>query len=164
MEGTNKRKKRLLGLGIGDVVLLLLILCGIGLGVWYLRGTRGGTEQTVQVEYAIRMPETALGQLPSAEIWHGSVTDESGRRSMGDVVEIALRPGQKATVREGKVVFAEIPDVAEPVITVRAEARLIDGRELRLGELRLAAGMQGSFLVGGFLMTNAEILWVEVLE
>ena len=62
------------------------------------------------------------------------------------------------------MVFVEIPDVAEPVITVHARARLIDGRELRLGELRLAAGMRGSFLVGGFLMSNAEILWVEVLE
>jgi hypothetical protein len=80
------------------------------------------------------------------------------------VVEIALRRCQRATVKDGEVTFVELPDVAEPVITVRAQARLVEGRELRLGELRLAAGMQGSFLVGGFLMTNAEILWVEVLE
>ena len=164
MEGKDKEKKRILGLGIGDAVLLLLVLCGVGLGVWYLRGNRSGTEQVVQVEYAIRMPATELSLLPPVEAWHGSVTDESGRRSLGEVVEISLRPGQVPTVRDGVVIFAEVPGVAEPVIKVHAEARLIDGRELRLGELRLAAGMQGSFLVGRFLVTRGEILWVEVLE
>ena len=164
MEEKDKRKKRILGLGMGDLVLLVLLLCGIGLGVWYLRGERGGAEQTVEVAYAIRLPATELSRLPSADGWRGTVTDETGRRELGEVTEISLRRSQKATVREGTVVFVEIPDVAEPVITVQARARLIDGRELRLGELRLAAGMRGSFLVGGFLMSNAEILWVGVLE
>ena len=148
--------------------MILVALCGVGLGLWYLQGNAEEVERTVQVRYAIRMPATNAAQLPDLEEWslreNGKVTDGSGRRSMGEVMKIELRPQQAWTVRDGAVLATEVPGKAVPVITVRAEARLIGERELRIEELRLAAGMTGEFIVGGFLVRNGEILWVEVEE
>lgn len=158
MKKENKRSR----LRAGDWILLLLALVGIGLGAWYFQGKRQEPESVISVTYSIQVPVTKTAWLPSPDAWQGGVTDESGRRDLGTVVEVVLRPHKTLAVKDGEVVSAEIPDCVVPVITVRAEARLIGGIELRIGELRLAAGMTGDFIIGGFLAKNARILWVEV--
>jgi hypothetical protein len=168
MERKNDWKRGAFRLRVGDWILLFLALCGVCLGAWYLRGHAEETARTVQVLYTIRMPATDSEHLPTMEEWvhgeNGAVTDESGRRSMGTLLKMELRPQKIWTVKDGDIVTTEVPGKVIPEMTVRAEARLIGERELRIGELRLAAGMIGDFIVCGILVRNGEVLWVEEEE
>ena len=67
----------------------------------------------------------------------------------------------EAYAKDGRIRLAEVPDRGNLVVTVSGTALEREGDGLRIQDVRIAAGMDGCFRMGGFLGRNAQILWVE---
>ena len=64
-------------------------------------------------------------------------------------------------MRDGRVVFTEVPDRVQLVVTVKANAVVRDGDGLRVGDIRIAADGMGDFRIGGYLAEGARVLSVQ---
>jgi hypothetical protein len=79
---------------------------------------------------------------------------------MGYVTSLEVRAHRAAAVREKKLVFIEREGFSDLYITVRGLAVRSEGDCLRIGDIRIAAGETGDFLVGSFFAGNATVVSV----
>jgi hypothetical protein len=64
-------------------------------------------------------------------------------------------------VKNGEVVYAEVPNRYDLFVTVEAEGSFRTGDGFRVQDIRIAAGESGSFRVGGYFASGAVVVFAE---
>ena len=150
-----KRERRMNWFDWMLVGLVALLLGGVFFGVRYAAdradGTAGRVTYIVLISDAEEM-ELAVG---------ATLRSQNGTAVLGEVVEIQVQPHRYAAVRDGEIVIAQSPDRLDYTLTVRAEGREKEGDGVRVGDIRLAAGMRVSLRVDARLVDLAEISYLE---
>lgn len=160
----NERKRRFRP-SFADWLILLLAVAVIAVGAWYVLRRRDAASPTVTVRYTLCLYDTDA-TLVEDGAWKAlipvgsSVTNAAGTASLGKVSAVSVRPHSVAAVREGEVVFVELPARVDLLVTVRATATAQTGDGLRVHDIRVSAGERGDWRVGGLLASGAEILAV----
>ncbi len=161
-----KRKERSLRVTLADVLLILLALLAVLLGGIYLY-TRQKGEAEVELLCLLRVPSVERSLLEAHDemlIPEGSVVrTENGTAELGVVREVRVLPHERAVLRDGEVKWLADEAVRdlEIVVRMRGIPRGSDG--IRVKDLRIAAGGQGTFRIGNYLARSAELLSVEVI-
>ena len=149
-----------------DWLILLLALAGIALTGGYIWQRRRAVLPSTAITYTV-LASGVDTSLASSGDWKelipiGSrVLSQNGTARLGSVTEVSSQPHLRATVRNGEVVFAPMPDTVDLLITVRAEATVKIGDGLRVSDIRIAAGEIGDFRLAGFLASGAKVISVE---
>ena len=147
-----------------DWLLLGLILLGLLLGAWYLWRQSRGAGERVELTVLLRLPAVERSLLESADglfAAGSAVRNGNGTAVLGTVREVRVRERLLPAVREGGLVWAPDPQLADLEVTVRMTAQRQAGNGLRVQDLRIAAGGTGSFCLGNYFAAAAEIVWVE---
>lgn len=149
-----------------DWLLLLAFAVILFFGVRYLLQQRQHAKADVLTEYVIclscrdRLLADENGGW-NALIPNGAlVSRANGTADMGYVTSLEVRAHRVAAVREKKLVFIEREGFSDLYITVRGLAVRSEGDCLRIGDIRIAAGETGDFLVGSFFAGNATVVSV----
>lgn len=88
------------------------------------------------------------------------VKSANGTVTLGSVTSWRREGHREATVRDGVVTSVTLPDRFDYYVTVIGEGIAKTGDGIRVGDIRIAAGMPVSLRVGGFLAERGEIVWV----
>lgn len=149
-----------------DWLILALILLVILTAAHYVMQRRRAVVPTVSVSYTVLLSGVDVSFVSDGD-WTelipigSAVTSQNGTAHLGNVTSVSQRTHLQATVRDGGVVFAEMPALADLTVTVRAEATEKEGDGLRVSDIRIAAGETGDFRLGSFLASGAKVISVE---
>ena len=144
-------------------ILLAVLLLG---GVLLFRYWRGREEkETGTVTYTLLLSgveteffENGLGEMPFAV---GSVVkSHNGTAEMGEVVEISREQHRTFTVSNGRAVWVDATGKYDYYVTVQSEARHSAGDGIRVGDIRVGAGMRFSLRLGEFYTKDAQVISV----
>lgn len=155
----NGEKKR--GFVWVDWLILFAVLLGGGVAAWRVRHSVRAAKPSQAIVY--RLAFSADGDLEWDRFMSdgATVASANGTAVLGEIAGVEKRPLRTAVVRDGRVVFVEVPDRVQLVVTVRAAAVAREGDGLRVGDIRIAADGVGDFRVGGYLAEGARILSVQ---
>ena len=144
--------------------LLVVLLIGGGLLVRFLTTRNEGREGVVTYTVLLSDVEEARfldddGELPFAV---GSVVkSQNGTAKLGEITEISRRVHRTATVKGGKLVWIDSEGRYDYGITVRSDASHAVGDGIRVGDIRIAAGMRMTLRLGRFLGASAQVISVD---
>ena len=159
-----KRKEMRLQVTWIDVLLILLALSAAVLGAFYLFSRRRG-EAEREFICTLRIPAVEKSLLEAHRgnlIPVGStVRTENGTAALGRVREVREVPHGRAVLREGELVWENDEVLHDLELTVIMRGLLKGSEGIRIKDIRIAAGGQGSFRIGSYLARCAEILSVE---
>lgn len=151
-----------------DWALLVLVAASIAGGFLLVRRLSGDSagEEGVVV-YTVLVSSLDAQNYDAAELFEiGShVRSQNGTMLLGEVGDVQRLPHKRTVVKNGKIVFMEEEGVSDYRITVRSVGRRKDGDGIRVGDIRIAAGMQLTLRVGDFLVPNGRVIavsWEEV--
>ncbi len=158
--------KKRLGLPMIDRVLLVLLVAGILLGVWFVRRRYSAAEPTEEIVYVLSIAgidEDLLGGTAREALIPigGVITSSNGTAELGRVTAVQVLPHYVATVREGEVVFAELPGRFDLVVEAMGEGIFHPGDGIRIKDLRMAAGARGDYRIAGFYAAGADLISVK---
>lgn len=146
-----------------DWLIICALLIGGALVAVRVRHSVRSATATQPILYTLAF---SAGSELAWETWEmripvgAAVTTANGTALLGEVVSLEQRPIKTALVRDGRVVFTEMPDRVQLVVTVRANAVAHAGDGLRVGDIRIAADGVGDFRLGGYLTEGSRILSV----
>ena len=123
------------------------------------------------IRWAMRRSEGASGvvtytlvlrdwQFSAPEVG-ASVRSQNGTVALGEVVEVQASPHRFSAIKDGEIVIAESEERRDYLLTVRSDGSLREGDGLRVGDVRIAAGMTVGMRIGNLLVTQAKIGTVE---
>ncbi len=78
------------------------------------------------------------------------VRNENGTVLLGRVVSVEQRPLETWVLRDGRLLREISSEKVNLLVGMRSEGRLRAGAGVRIGSIRLAAGMSGYFRIGRF--------------
>lgn len=147
-------KKRGRGLRVTDLCILALVLGAIALGVGQL-SKKEATPFPHRVLYTLCFFDPPMrglvgGRAEQLMPQGATVTTESGAATLGEVVSTRLESGSGGAGALLVAVRAVASDTGAPL-------------GIRVGGIRIAAGTEGVFRVGGYC-GSAAVLHVEVTE
>ena len=155
-------KRRFVFSWLDWMILVIVVLIGAGVGLFLYQGRTDVPEPlTMTYVLAVTLPQdaTASGAAPFAV--GARVSNERGSQSMGIVVAVHGRPVLQPSVRDGTLVFIERDDRREWLVSVRAATEMDRDGMLRVGDVRIAAGLSGDFRIGDRMASGARIVWVK---
>lgn len=142
------------------LILLALLLGGVAVA-WRVRHSVRAAEATQPIVYTLIFSADAELSWESLVTVGATVTTANGTATLGEIASVEERPLRTPLVRDGRVVFTEVPDRVQLVVTVKANAVVRDGDGLRVGDIRIAADGMGDFRIGGYLAEGARVLSVQ---
>lgn len=89
------------------------------------------------------------------------VKTQNGTAILGTVSEIRREVHRSASVAGGKIVFAEVADRFDYYVTVHSDAHRKAGDGIRIGDIRMAAGMTVTLRIGDFYAPSAQVISAE---
>jgi len=146
-----------------DWLLCALLAVGALTLGWYALRTRGTDAHTTPIVYTVRITaaDATLFSTDAAPIAQGdAVFSENGTAPLGTVASVRIAPHKRAVVRDGQLIFSEMPDRMDIDVTVRASAMQTEGLGLRVSDVRIAAGEVGSFRIGSYYAAQAIVVHV----
>lgn len=148
-----------------DWLLLGLILIGIVAGIFIFRFfSKGDAQETGTITYTVIVSSVESDLFSEGEdviLVGDQVRSQNGTAVLGEVESFRRVPHQIAAVENGKVVFAQDPHLEDYYVTVRSQATRKTGDGIRVGDIRLAAGMKVTLRIGDFYISSAEMISVE---
>lgn len=165
-ESMHNEKQEKLRFNRVDALLALLVLTALAAGGVYLWQRRREARPTVAITYLLRVPDREAALLEGEEgilsqISSGAtVYSQNGTVTLGSVTDRWVEPVSRPAVQDGLPVLVEDTFHRHLCVTVRGQGLQRPGDGLRIGDIRIAAGMRGDFRLGGYLAENAEILAV----
>ena len=166
--GGDKKGEKTKGLNWLDwsliVLAVLSVVCGFFLVRW-LSGDASGEEGTVV--YTVTVSEIDEQLYEDAVLFSvgDHVTSQNGTAILGVIEEIEKRPHRRISVRNGRVVTVEDDGVFDYVVGVRSVGRRQEGDGIRIGDIRIAAGMNLTLRMGDFHAQNGSVTnlqWEEI--
>ena len=161
----DKRERRL-RFSAADWLLLVLAVAILTGGGLFLYQKRRAAVPHVEILYTVQVSGVDLRVFESGDLMEliplgSTVYSENGTAELGRVESREVIPFSEPHATDKGIRWIEVPDRATLVVTVVGTAAERDGDGLRIRDIRIAAGMRGSFRLGGFLGENARILSVE---
>ena len=158
-----KQKEQRRFVWVDWLILLALLLGGVAVA-WRIRHSVRTAEATQPIVYTLAF--SAESELPWESLMTvgATLTTAHGTATLGEIASVEERPLQAPLVRDGRVVFAKIPDRVQLVVTVKANAVVRDGDGIRVGDIRIAADGVGDFRIGSYLAEGARVLSVQKEE
>ena len=137
-----------------DWLLVSLVGLAIAAGFLGVRWVVGRAEgESVAVTYTLLLRDWQF----SAPAVGDDVCSQNGTVALGEVVEVQAFPHRFSAIKEGEIVIATAEDRWDYLLTVRAEGSLRAEDGLRVGDVRIAAGMTVGMRIGNLLVTQAKI-------
>lgn len=147
-----------------DWVLLVLGVSLLLLGGRYIRERQNVAQPAVSVEYLLCLPAVETnaldGGIEGLISSDASVTTANGTASLGKVRRVWSEAHVTPTVKDGAIVFTEVPNRVDLYVSVAANAVLREGDGLRVSDIRIAAGCSGDFRIGNYLANGARVVSV----
>ena len=164
-----RRDTRSKGLNWLDWSLLALAVLSVVCGFFLVRWLSGdAVGQEVSVVYTVTVPEIDTQLYEGGDLFSVGerVTSQNGTAPLGEIVELKTKPHRRMLVRGGKIEITEEEGVVDYVVTVRSTGHRRDGDGVRIGDIRVAAGMHLTIRIGGFYAQNGMVSTVqwEVVE
>lgn len=142
------------------LILFALLLGGVAVALRVRHSVRSA-EATQPIVYTLAFSADAELSWESLVTVGATVTTANGTATLGEIAAVEERPLRTPLVRDGRVVFVEIPDRMQLVVTVKANAVVREGDGLRVGDIRIAADGVGDFRIGSYLAEGARVLSVQ---
>lgn len=168
MTGEEKRaKRRFLWV---DWLILAAALAVLAGGVLWVRTEKIAARATVPIVYTLMISGESADFGEGEGGWErlipvgAAVFSSNGVISLGRVSALRVWVHERATVKNGRIVWEEDPERVDLYVTVRADALVGDG--LRVSDVRIAACDVGDYYLGGFYARGAKVVSVtrEVTE
>ncbi len=142
------------------LILFALLLGGVAVAL-RVRHSLRSAEATQPIVYTLAFSADAELSWESLVTVGATVTTANGTATLGEIAAVEERTLRTPLVRDGRVVFVEIPDRMQLVVTVKANAVVREGDGLRVGDIRIAADGVGDFRIGSYLAEGARVLSVQ---
>ncbi|MBQ8310603.1 MAG: DUF4330 family protein [Clostridia bacterium] len=154
------------GMTAVDWLLCALLAAGAMTLTWYALRARGADAKTATVSYTVRIAgaDATLFDASPTISPGDAIFSENGTLPLGTVTELHTRPHRRTVVRDGEIQLADVPQRIDIDVTVSATGSYTAGLGWRISEIRIAAGEMGSFHIGAYYATQAEIIGVTVRE
>lgn len=140
-------------LGLFDWLVLTLVAALAAVGAFGFLKYGEKTAPAVEIECVLRFqsdektPAVAVGD---------EVRSENGTVLFGKVSALSSHPYQTVFLRNGTPVYDAVEGLTEVDLTVRMLATKAD--DYRVGDIRMSAGVGGTFRIGGALVPGVRIL------
>ena len=150
-----------------DWGILILTVAALTLCFAFLQRTRNAGMESIPITYQLRLSRQENAIADDCGGWDAlipigsNVTNEKGTATLGFVSNLSVVPCVEPTVRDGAVVFIEVPTRSDVLITVRANALERVGEGLRVNDIRISAGGRGDFRIGGYFASGVDVTFVK---
>ncbi len=156
------------GFSAADAFWILAVAVVLVLAFIFLLPAKGEKEDTCRVRYVLRVHgvDSALLAESSEELIRAGATvrTENGTAVLGHVEAVTVSSQKQATVRDGVLIFTEVPDKLVIEVAVSGEGVAREGQGLRISDVRMAAGSVGTFRLGSYYATHASVIFVERID
>lgn len=143
-----------------DVLLLLAVLCVIAGSVFMLLRGREKDQPSLPIRYVICLRGMKPELLADLSVDASTrICTENGTACLGKVLSTSIKPHRRAILSDGIGKIIE-DGYADLYVTVGANAKAQEGDGWRICDIRIAAGMEGDFRIGGYLARGAVIISV----
>ena len=144
------------------IMLALAVLGGV-IAFRYWRGRVDGEEGVITYTILLSGVEAELmggrgGEMPFA-IGSG-VKTQNGTAEMGGIIELSRTPHRTFAVSNGQEVWVDETGKYDYYVTVQAAAKRSAGDGIRVGDIRIGAGMHLSLRLGSFFAKDAQVISV----
>lgn len=145
-----------------DWAILGTLFLGLMVAFFALRTVIGGSDGADgEVFYTVLISNVDETLFGAEAITVGvPVRSANGTVTLGSVTSWRREGHREATVKDGIVTSVTHPDRFDYYVTVSGEGVAKTGEGIRVGDIRIAAGMPVSLRVGGFFAERGEIVWV----
>ena len=160
----DKREKRSRFLWVDWMILVVIVaLVGLALWGWSVRKEHAAQERKITYTLCLYDMENAYFQKEIETLLPigCSVMNANGTAIMGEVVAVWKRPTVEAIVKNKSLSFLERSDRSDLFVRVQANASEQTGDGFRVQDIRISAGKNGDFRIGGFFAPGALITSVE---
>lgn len=145
-----------------DWFLISLVVVLILVGVQYFQRRQRAAVPNIPLTYTLLVSGVDReGSQPLFDTPTGAlVYSENGTALLGSVLSCTSEEHRTAVVRDGEVAILPVPERYDVYLEVAADAILREGDGLRVGDIRIAAGLEGCFRIGQYFVKSARILAV----